>query len=119
MLPEASDGVLAVEEGVEAHLDPRRELRQPLERQQHAGDERLARIGVVTDRKELAFPAEEHLLVGDEAGETDGVDHGLTREAVGGCLRRPRRCVELRLVMELDDLGAREIAPRLGREAAS
>ena len=44
------------------------------ERQQHAGHERLARARVVPDRERLAAAAEDHLLVGDEAGEPDGVD---------------------------------------------
>ena len=42
--------------------------RELLEREQHAGRERLARGRVVADRQHLARAAEEHLLVRDEPG---------------------------------------------------
>ncbi len=53
--------------------------------------------------------AEDDLLVRDEAGQTDGVDRNLARHAGGRRLRGARRCVELRLVMELDDLGSGQV----------
>ena len=42
--------------------------------QQHAGHERRAVVGVVPDRERLAGGAEQHLLVGHQAPEADGVD---------------------------------------------
>ena len=45
-----------------------------VERQLDAGDERLARGRVVADRERLAAPAEDHLLVGDEARAAGRVD---------------------------------------------
>ena len=41
-------------------------IADPLQRQQHAGDVRLAREGVVADRQQLAVTAQQHLLMGDE-----------------------------------------------------
>ena len=45
----------------------RRQLAQPLEREQHSRDVRLARERVVADRQQLPVAAEQHLLVRDEA----------------------------------------------------
>ena len=57
----------ALEQRVEPDGQPRRQRAQPLEREQHARDVRLARERVVPDRQQLAVAAEQHLLVRDEA----------------------------------------------------
>src|SRR6185295_13525332 len=57
-----------LEERVEPDGEPRRERREPLEREQDARRERLARGRVVPDRQRLPRSAEDHLLVRDEPG---------------------------------------------------
>src|SRR5213076_69002 len=50
------------QQSLEPYRQAHGERRQPLEREQHARNERLAREGVVADGQELSLPAEEHLL---------------------------------------------------------
>ena len=57
----------SVEQRLQPDRDPGRQRPEPLEREQDAGDERLARERVVPDRQQLPCAAEEHLLVRDEA----------------------------------------------------
>src|SRR5438034_9998393 len=49
---------LSLEKRVQADRQARWKLREPLERQQHARDERFAGERVVADREQLARPAE-------------------------------------------------------------
>src|SRR3954447_15120893 len=72
---------MLLQQAVETHREPRRQLRKPLEREQDARHVRLARISVVADREQLAVAAEQHLLVRDEARETDGVDRRVAGQA--------------------------------------
>ena len=62
-----------------------------------AGYERLARGRVVPDRQRLPRPAEDDLLVGDEARQPNGVDLRARAHACRRRLGRPRRRVALRL----------------------
>ena len=64
----------AYKQRVEPDRQARRQRRELLEREQHAGHERLPRGRVVPDRQRLTRPAEDHLLVRDEARQPDGVD---------------------------------------------
>ena len=50
-------------------------------------------------------------------GQAHRVDRHVARDQVRGRASRPRRCVLLRLVVQLDDLGARQECGRLGGEA--
>src|SRR5215831_13964953 len=92
------------EELLEPDGQARRQRADLLEREQHAGDERLARGRVMADRERLPRPAEDHLLVGDEPRKPHGVDDGLRAHARRGRLRGPRRRVALGVGVELDDL---------------
>ena len=56
----------SVKERLEPDGQARWKIADPLQRQQHAGDVRLAREGVVADRQQLAVTAQQHLLMGDE-----------------------------------------------------
>ena len=69
----------------------------------------------MTDRQRLARPAEDHLLMRDEArrrtsGSESRPPSGRTSPS------RYRRGIELRRGVQLDDLGLRERTHRLGRE---
>ena len=55
--------------------------------------------------------------MGDEPGQAHGVDRHVALHPRRGRLRRPRRRVELRLVVQLDDLGGVEVARGLLGEA--
>src|SRR6476660_457539 len=55
-----------LEQRVEPDRQPGRKRRQPLEREQDARHERLARERVVADRQQLTRAAEQHLLVREE-----------------------------------------------------
>src|SRR5262249_23420813 len=57
------------EEVLKADRDAGRQLLELREREQHSGDERVARGRVVADRQRLAGSAEDHLLVGNKAGQ--------------------------------------------------
>ena len=75
---------LQVEEAVEADGEAG-VVGHRLDRQQDAGHERVAVVGVVADRQALAGGAEQHLLVGDQAPQAHGVDPdaGRARAAPG------------------------------------
>ena len=78
-------------------VSPGGSVRQPLEREQHAGDERLARARVVTDRQRLTLTAEDDLLVRDEpGGAPSGWD--VAAHQLGRRLRGAGRRVALRVV---------------------
>src|SRR3712207_866371 len=102
---------------IEADGETGWERPQAFEREEDAGDERVAGERVMPDREELAVASEEHLLVRDEAGESDAVDRDVAAERACGRLRRAGRGVDLRLVVKLDDLSAREVLRRFGGEA--
>ena len=86
----------------------------------HAVRERLAAGRVVADREQLALAAEDDLLVRDEPGQPHGVDRRVAADQLRGRLRGARRRVLLRLVVELDDLGPREVLrPPRARSASS
>src|SRR5438034_9949317 len=57
---------LNLDQRVQADRKPRRQVAHPLERPQHAGDERLSRRRVVAERQHFPRPAEDHLLMPDE-----------------------------------------------------
>src|SRR5688500_17634600 len=65
-------------ESLEERVEPDREagwkVSHAVDGSQHARDECLARCRVVPDRQGLPRPAEEPLLVGNEAGQPDRVD---------------------------------------------
>ncbi len=71
----------------------------------------------MADRQQLPLPRQQHLLVCDEAGQTHGVDSDVAAHCLGGRLGRPGRRIDLRLVVRLDDLRARQVLCRLGGEA--
>src|SRR5262249_49535121 len=61
----------------EERLEPEREARPSPDlphREEDAGHEALALERVVADRQGLTHPAQDHLLVGYEAGQANGVD---------------------------------------------
>ena len=60
-------------------VSPGGSLAHAVEREQDAGHECLARGRVVADRERLPRPAEDHLLVRDEAGQPDRVDRHARR----------------------------------------
>ena len=91
--------------------------RTRLEREQHAGHVRLPRERVVADRQQLALAREQHFLVRDEAGQAHGVDGDVAAHRLRGRLGRTGRRVDLRLVVRLDDLRARQVLRRLRGEA--
>src|SRR5829696_7046267 len=108
--------LLAALQLIQADGEPRREPGQVLQREQDAGQVGLAVEGVVPDREQLSVAPEQHLLVGDEPREPYRVDLGAAEtfcRRLGGTRRR----VLLRLAVELDDLGARQVAGGLGGEA--
>src|SRR2546428_425287 len=111
--------VTSVEQRVQPERQPRRQRAQPVERQEHAGDVRLARERVVADRQELALPAEQHLLVCNEPREPNRVDRNFGREQFGG---RPGGCPPpgplLPAAPEEDDLHAALASPGLTRSIA-
>ena len=51
-----------------------RQRPDPAHGEEHAGHERAAVDRVVAERERLPLAAEDHFLVGDEAGEADRVD---------------------------------------------
>src|ERR1700722_10714432 len=55
----------------------------PPDRQQHSGHEGLAINRVVANRQRLAHVTEDHLLVGDQPGQSDQVDRYLDASAGG------------------------------------
>jgi len=59
--------LLEVEQFRDPHGQPR-ELRDPADRQKHAGHEAHPVQGVVPDRQCLALQTEDHLLVSHETG---------------------------------------------------
>ncbi len=69
------------------------------------------------DRQQLSVAAEQHLLVRDEARQSHGVDRRLARNQIRRGTCGAGRGVALRLVVQLDDLGAREEGRGLGGEA--
>ena len=89
--------------------EARREIAHPAEREQHSGDVSITRERVVADGQQLPVSREQHFLVRDEARQADGVDGDLAAHRLCGRLRRPGRRVELRLVVRLDDLRARQV----------
>src|SRR5205085_5107765 len=84
--------------------DPGRQDAELREREQDAGHERIARDGVVADRQRLALAAEDDLLVRDEPRKADGVDRDVAFHRRCRRLGGARWGVDLRRVMELDDL---------------
>src|SRR5215203_1082183 len=117
---------LEAEQRVEAEGDARA-VGHALHRQQHAGHERAPVGGVVAEAQRLPGGAEQHLLVGHEASQAHRVDGDAGRpaaaasplehrvggrilrplarrggDAVGGGHGRPRRRVDLGVVVELD-----------------
>src|SRR5437588_348455 len=116
--------------------------RQPVQRRVGDEDEgRLDQVHVADERHEgadeqelddqrdeddrAAVPFEQRVQrglaaadqVGDEAGETDGVDRRVAREERRRRLRGPGGRIPLRLGMELDDLRPRQVPGGLGGEA--
>ena len=98
-------------------MRPGRRFAHPLEREQHAGHVRLPRERVVADRQQLPLARQQHFLVRDEAGQAHGVDRDVAAHRLGGRLGRPGRRIDLRLVVRLDDLCARQVLRCLRGEA--
>ena len=67
-------------------------------RQQHPGHEARAVDRVMADRERLALPAEDHLLVGDEATEADRVDADAGRPLAAAAVSHAGRHEQLDLV---------------------
>src|SRR5205085_5700409 len=70
-------GSASVEQVLEPDHWAVRQGADPADREQHAGHERLAVDRVVADRERLADVAEDHLLMGDQAGQPDRMDGNL------------------------------------------
>src|SRR5258706_11096603 len=87
----------SLQQRVEADREAGRQRVELLEREEHAVRERLAGGRVVTDRQQLPFAAEDHLLVRDEAREPYGVDHRVAADQLGGERSGTGRRVLLRL----------------------
>ena len=103
-----------------------RPTRQPRRRQASAACSSASRRpGTNASRESVSWrivssspvAAEQHLLVRDEPGQPHGVDRRAVAHRRRRRLRRPRRRVDLRLVVQLDDLRARQVLRRLGGEA--
>jgi hypothetical protein len=77
----------------------------------------------VTDAERLAHVAEQHLLMGHEAGQPNRMDRDVERAVrraahqVGGAHGRAAGPVELAVMVELDDLSGAHVPCCLGREA--
>src|SRR5215207_9787013 len=102
----------SVKERLEADRQPGWKSGQAFEREEDTGNVRIAGEGVVTDRQELTVSSEQDLLVRDEAGKAHGMDL-CAAQALGRRLGRAGRSVLLLLAVQLDDLGAWQVARRL------
>src|SRR5215208_2363991 len=102
----------SVKERLEPDRQARRQRPEPVQRQEHPRHVRLARVGVVANRQQLAVAAEEHLLVSHEARQPHRMDLGAS-QPLRRRLGRPGRGILLLLAVELDDLGPRHVPRRL------